>query len=353
MSPVALWVGCYTQDMGGAGSGVVALRHDGGGGYTPLGPASPADSPSFLALHPTLPVVYAAAEGAGAVVAHAHDGQGRLQRVGEPVAVGSLACHVAVDPGGAFLVACCWGDGTVAVVELSPDGSLGRVHVGAASHDPHSHGRQSRAHASLMLGNGQFVTSDIGHDVLRLWRFCGEAGLELTATERLPFGCGPRHFAHSSRGVVYVVTEYTAQLAMLYPVPHGPGMVALELQAMLPTSQRGLQDGDAAAEVCLHPDERHMYVGIRGSNRICTLAVGDDGHATPIAETDCGGDWPRNHCLHEGRLLVALERSSAIAVFELGDDGLPAQPPRLVPLGSPTHVLAARQPISDRIREPR
>jgi hypothetical protein len=84
-----------------------------------------------------------------------------------------------------------------------------------------------------------------------------------------------------------------------------------------------------------------MYVGIRGSNRICTLGVGDGGHLTPLAETACGGDWPRNHCLHDGRLVVALERSSAIATFELGRNDVPVQPPRLLAAGSPTHVLAA------------
>jgi 6-phosphogluconolactonase (cycloisomerase 2 family) len=260
--------------------------------------------------------------------------------LGAAAPAGPLACHVAVDPDGAFLVACCWGDGAVALVELEPDGSLGRPHVGATSIDPHGHDRHSRAHACLMLGNGQLVTSDIGHDALRLWHFSADTGLELTETERLPLGCGPRHFARSSRGVVYVVTEYSAEVAMLQVVPRAPGMVALELQEMLPASMGGARAGDAAAEICIDAGERHLYVGIRGSNRICTLLIGQNGRATPVDETRCGGNWPRNHCLQDGRLVVALERSNAIATFELDADGRPTQPPRLLAAGSPTHVLA-------------
>lgn len=342
-SRVALWVGCYTQDMGGAGQGVLALASVRGGEYVPLGPPSPVDSPSFLALHPTLPVVYAVAEGAGTVVARSYDPHGQLLRLGADVVVGSMPCHVAVDATGKFLVVCCWGDGAVAVVELEPDGSLGQAHLGERSSDPYDEGRPTRAHASLMLGQGQFVTSDIGHDRLRMWRFSDVGGLELTGGSQLPLGSGPRHFARSANGLVYVVTEYTAELALVCPVRRGSEILGLELQAMLPASERGLEPGDAAAEVCLDRSERRMYVGIRGSNRICTLGVGvgDGGHLTPLAETACGGDWPRNHCLHDGRLVVALERSSAIATFELDRNGVPVQPPRLLAAGSPTHVLAA------------
>jgi len=338
---VALWVGCYTQDMDGKGVGVVALGRDGEGGYAPLGPASQLDSPSFLALNPRVAVIYAATEGRGEVAAHTYDAEGRLAPLGSPVAVGPLLCHIAVDPSGAFLVACCFGDGTVAAIELGEDGSLGKLHRGVVSRDPHRMDRQSRAHASLMLGSGQLVSTDIGHDSLRMWQYSPQAGLELTDTVRLEPGCGPRHLARSTRGVVYVVCEYSTEVAMLYPVPRGPGLVALELQASFQSSARGRQDGDAAAELCLDASERRMYVGVRGSNRVCVLAVGDDGGLAPLAESACGGEWPRNHCLHEGRLVVALERSGAVASFALDEDGRPVHPPRLTPLGSPTHVLPA------------
>lgn len=341
-SRIALWVGCYTSDMGGKGQGVVALGRDPNGSLVPLGPPSPIESPSFLALHPSQPVLYAVSEGARTVGAYRYGGDGTLSAIGAPAAAGEYVCHVAVDPDGRFLVASCWGDGSVVLVELEPDGSLGARHTGAPSVDPYGQARQSRAHACLMLGNGQAVTSDLGHDQLRFWRFSAADGLEQLGTERLPFGSGPRHFAQSSRGIVYVVTEYSAELALLYPVAQGPGHVALELQAMLPISPRGALPGDAAAEVCLSADERHLYVGVRGSDRICTLRVNADGTATPLDEVACGGVWPRHHCVDRQRLIVALERSNAIAIFELQADGRVLGLPQLMPAGSPSCVLPHR-----------
>ncbi|MGH2861987.1 MAG: lactonase family protein [Solirubrobacteraceae bacterium] len=339
---IALWVGCYTSDMDGEGQGIVALGREANGSLGPLGAPSPVASPSFLALHPSLPVLYAVSEGEQTVGAYRYAAGGSLSALGTAVAAGPYVCHVAADPEGKFLVASCWGDGSVVLVEVEPDGSLGARHAGAASVDPYGQARQSRAHACLMLGNGQAVTTDVGHDLLRFWQFSAGDGLEQLGTERLPVGSGPRHLAQSSRGIVYVVTEYSAEVALLYPVARGPGRVALELQSMLPISPRGALPGDAAAEVCLDADERHLYVGVRGSNRICTLQVHADGTTTPLEEVDCGGLWPRHHCVDQQRLIVALERSNAIAIFSLQPDGRVTGAPRLVPVGSPSCVLPHR-----------
>ena len=52
-----IWVGSYTADRNGNGEGIVAISADDDGHLTSLGLAIAANSPSFLALHPSLPVV--------------------------------------------------------------------------------------------------------------------------------------------------------------------------------------------------------------------------------------------------------------------------------------------------------
>jgi 6-phosphogluconolactonase len=339
---VALWVGCYTRDMDGAGEGIVALRRDARGTYEPLRPPTPVASPSFLALHPSLPVLYAVSEGAQQVHAYRYDAGGELGAIGPVGSAGAYACHLAVDASGEFLVVSCWGDGAVLAFELEPDGSLGRRHAGARSLDPHGEERQSRAHACLMLGGGRMITSDLGHDALRFWRFSPARGLEPEATTVLPRGSGPRHFARTSQGVVYVSTEYSVEVALLVPAGSaGPGP-ALELRGMVPAAASGAQPGDAGAEICLDAAERHLYVGVRGSNRICTLRIGADGSPAPVSEADCGGVWPRHHCIDAGRLVVALERSGALAGLDLHGDGSLGRPSQLLPTGSPSCVLSQR-----------
>jgi hypothetical protein len=64
----------------------------------------------------------------------------------------------------------------VVLVELEADGSFGHRRLGGRSHNPYGADRQSRAHSSLMLGNGQFATTEIGHDTLSLWHFSAATG---------------------------------------------------------------------------------------------------------------------------------------------------------------------------------
>jgi 6-phosphogluconolactonase (cycloisomerase 2 family) len=337
---VALWVGAYTADMDGGGEGIVALGIGQDGAYEVLGSATAIESPSFLALHPSQPVLYAVSEGTERVHAFRYDeGNGELSALGPAGVASSLVCHVAVDPDGAFLVASCWGDGSVLVFELEPDGSLSRRHQGIASEDPYGQGRQSRAHSCLMLGEGRMVTAEMGHDLIRRWRFTRRDGLESLGAIELPRGSGPRHFAQTAEGVVYLNTEYTSEVAVLAPVAGDP---MLALRGMFPVSTGGHQPDDAAAEICLDPSGQHLYVGVRGSNRICRLTLGDDGLPAPLDEFPCGGDWPRHHCIDGDRLLVALQRSDAIAVFKLGPDGRVEQPPARLSTGSPTCLLPQR-----------
>ena len=62
-----IWTGSYTADSGGRGTGIGAVAAAADGTLRWLGIAAPADSPSFLAVHPSLPVVYAVAEQARTV----------------------------------------------------------------------------------------------------------------------------------------------------------------------------------------------------------------------------------------------------------------------------------------------
>jgi 6-phosphogluconolactonase len=338
---VALWVGCYTSDMDGRGEGIVALTRVADGTYAPLGPATAVASPSFLTLHPSQPVLYAVSEQAALVHAYRFDSSGALSPLGPAAIASSLACHVAVAPDGVFLVVSCWGDGSVLLFELEPDGSLGRRHAAPASEDPYGEDRQSRAHSCLMLGDGRMVTTDMGHDLLRCWRFGADHGLESRGTVTLAHGCGPRHFARSSGGTVYVNTEYSGEVLVLTE-PSAPADASgpwLELRGAFPVSASGARPGDAAAEICLDPAEQHLYVGMRGPDVICKLALDGDGVPSPLEEIPCGGAWPRHHCIDGDRLVVALERSHALATFTLAAGGSPTLPPQLLATGSPTCVL--------------
>jgi 6-phosphogluconolactonase (cycloisomerase 2 family) len=379
-----IWTGSYTADSGGSGTGIGAVSAGADGTLHWLGVAAAADSPSFLAAHPTLPVVYAVAEQAGTVRAYRRAGSFGLEPAGPAWPAGEAACHAAVDPSGGFLVVCCWGDGQVLFYGLDADGRIMDLAAATPSRDPYGgvpgsdssdggaphgdvpdggapHGdvpdggapdgekRPSRAHAALMLADGRVMTTDLGHDLLRIWnvRSGPVTGLVLDHEVILPRGSGPRHLVQHPGGHVFVVTEYSIEVAVAVMSPDSRDF---RLGFAGPATAGEALPGESAAEIALAADGRHAYVGVRGSNRVAVLAVENGGAALhPVADVPSGGDWPRHHVVRDGWLHVAHEKSGDIVTFPLDpESGLPGIPAGRLGVASPTALVPARAGLTPR-----
>jgi len=348
-----IWTGSYTADSGGSGTGIGAVSAAADGTLTWLGVAAAADSPSFLAAHPSIPVVYAVAEHARTVRAYRRAGSFGLEPSGPAWPAGDAACHVAVEPSGRFLVVCCWGDGQVLFYELDADGAITDRAAAAPSRDPygdspsgHAPGREkrpSRAHAALMLADGRVMTTDLGHDLLRVWsvRSGPVPGLALDHEVVLPQGSGPRHMVQHPSGHVFVVTEYSIEVAV---AGMSPDSGDFRLGFIGPATAGGALPDDSAAEIALAADGRHAYVGVRGSNRVSVLEVEADGAALrPVADVPSGGNWPRHHLVRDGWLHIAHERSDDVVTFPLDpESGLPGSLAGRLGVASPTVLVPAR-----------
>jgi 6-phosphogluconolactonase (cycloisomerase 2 family) len=338
-----IWTGTYTADGGGRAEGIGAISAAPDGTLQWLGTAVKADSPSFVAVHPTLPIVYAVGERAQTVQAYRRTTEFGLEALGNAQGAGEAACHVAVDPLGRFLTVACWGDGQVLLYELDHDGAMTGRFPAAPSVDPHGSltpgaARQSRAHTSLMLSDGRIMTTDLGHDTLRVWQYEPGAGLNADHEVALPFGCGPRHLVQHANGSVFVVSEYSIEV---FVVRAEAG--TFELVSRGPATSGGSIQNDSAAEICLSQDGNHAYIGVRGSNLISVLQVTPDGTAlSPIKDFPSGGDWPRHHLVRGQWLHVAHERSDDISTFTLDTvTGLPGPLVHTLRTPSPTALVLA------------
>ena len=343
-----LWIGTYTPDGGGRAQGIGAVRAHQDGSLEWLGTAVEAQSPSFVAVHPALPVVYAAAEQRKKVQAYRRLRDCGLKVHKEAQPAGEATCHVAVDPGGRFVTATCWGDGQVLLYELEADGGMTGRFPAAPSVDPHgslSPGspRQSRAHASLMLSDGRVMTTDLGHDTLRIWNYEPGTGLVADHEVVLPHGSGPRHMVEHPSGSVVIVSEYSVEVFVVRPEAG-----TYELVFRGPATAGGSQEGDSAAEICLGPQGNFAYAGVRGSNSISVLEVAAGGtELIPVKDIHSGGDWPRHHLVRGNLLHVAHERSDNIATFELDPvTGLPGPLLHNLPTPSPTALVPAVMPAT-------
>lgn len=364
------WVGGYGADMQGDAEGIGLLAVDEGRGASTLahrGVAARVLSPSWLAQHPTLDVVYAALERSGAVQAFARTGERTLRPLAPTIEAGAAVCHLAVSPGGRMLIASCYGDGQVLRYDLAADGRPvaptvdkaaalrealfgereGSVSGGdaRAASDPYptplgEEPRVSHAHAAVFLPDGRIATTDLGFDLVRIWRPSTGAHLTLDHEVVLPRGTGPRHLVMHPSGHLHVVTEYSCEVFTLVAAPDGTwGLVAGVTVSAI--AQPG---SDFAAELAVSPDGHALYTALRGSNTIAALRVRGAGEIVePLALADSGVDWPRHHLVHEGVLLVAGQRSNTISALDLDErTGAPRSIRHRTPAPSPTVILPVR-----------
>lgn len=189
-----------------------------------------------------------------------------------------------------------------------------------------------------MLPDGRILTTDLGLDVVRIWRHDPLQGLVRAGFVTLPYESGPRHLALHHDGRVLVVTEYSVEVFTLAPNEEG----GFDIVHSTPAIEGGRGEGDTAAHIELSADSTRAYVGVRGSNRIAVLTVDDDG-AHPVEATPSGGDWPRHHLVHDGLLRVAHERSNEVTTFALdAATGLIGEPLDSLEVGSPTCLVLGR-----------
>src|SRR4051812_40818309 len=214
-----LFVGCYTGEKGGEGEGIALLRRDPATGVlTRLGVAARTPSPSFLAQHPTLPVLYAANEldSAGTVSAFTVAEDHALTPLAVRPTGGADPAHLAVTPDGRYLLVANYSSGSVAVHPLDSQGAPGErsdlLDLEGSGPDPV---RQTGPHAHMVRpGNDDVLVTDLGSD--RVWR-CrldpvpGRLTLLGPAIVAQP-GTGPRHLQRSAEGAVLLVGELAGNL---------------------------------------------------------------------------------------------------------------------------------------------
>ncbi|WP_422773493.1 lactonase family protein [Plantactinospora sp. WMMC1484] len=335
-----VYIGCYTVESGGRGTGIVAARRDADtGGLELLGVAAATPSPSFLARHPRLPVLYAVNELAeGTVSAWTVQPDGALTALPVRSTGGADPCHLAVDPEGTFLYVANYGSGSVAVHPLDRTGAPGDrsdlvVHDGRGPVPD----RQAGPHAHMVspdpAGTG-LLAVDLGADTL--YRHHRDAAGRLRTTARIPTapGTGPRHLArHPDGRRCFVAGELDASVTTY--AWDGPDRLAERGRVRASERPGPVQP----SEIAVGPDGRFLYLANRGAGTVTVFAL-DAEVPRHLAEVRGIGDWPRHLALLGEHLYVAEERADAVAVFAVDrESGIPAAPPTRVAVASPTCVL--------------
>ena len=336
-----VFLGCYTGESGGEGEGIALLRRDPAtGDLTRLGVAARTPSPSFLAQHPRLPVLYAVNElDAGTVSAFAIAEDASLTPLAVQSTGGSAPCHLAVSADARHLLVANYMSGNVSVHPLDADGVPGERSdlLDLAGQGPVAD-RQEGPHAHMVAPdpNGpEVLIADLGSD--RVWRarldaVSGRLTLVGAAVVAAP-GTGPRHLRHALDGTLLLVGELTGDLSWYRPDTSDGGL----RRAGAVTSSADKEN--YPSELATGRDGRFVYVANRGPDTVSVFAWEPEG-ATLVAEVATGGQWPRHLALLGDHLYVANERSHNVTVFRVDrDSGIPRVQGEPVAEGSPTCVL--------------
>lgn len=333
-----VWFGTYT----GAppqGRGVYVARFDDETGV--LGEARLAAelvNPSYLALHPRQPVLYAVSEVAdadgtptGSVVALAIDpADGSLTRLNHQSSGGPGPCALSVDRSGSVVLAANYGGGSSVCLGVAADGSLrpaaqgspgGFIQHEGKSVDP---GRQEGPHGHSIdpSADGRFaVVCDLGIDKV-LVHALDSAGATIrphSAAAVAP-GAGPRHFAfHPDGKHGYCINELDLTVTALDWNPAEGTLTPFQTISTLPPDVTD-RTGFSTAEIAVHPSGRFLYGSNRGHDSIAVYSIAEEtGRLEFLGTEPIRGRTPRSFAIDpSGRwLLAAGQDSHGVSVFAI------------------------------------
>ncbi|MGC3984236.1 MAG: lactonase family protein [Pseudorhodoferax sp.] len=346
--------------VGSEQDGIRALRFDAcAGTLAPLdGTAAAVRKPRWLLQHPTLPVLYATAEGAGSdqglVLAYTFDERsGALAPLGQAGSGGAGPTHLAIDAAAPALLVANFGAGTVSSLALQADGRAGplRSTLQDSGSGPHRRQAGPHAHGVALDPSGRFaLVADMGADRVFVYGF-DRASQQLRSTAEggapcawaAPAGSGPRRAVFGADGrTVYVLGELSAQLTVLRW--DGAAGCLAPLQA-LELSESGFQGQRSASELALGRDGRFLYVADRGAHQLLVYRVAADGTLELAQRLPSGGTGPWAFDIDaSGRwLLVAHHGSNGLALLAIDPASgrlAPAGP--ALPVPAPFSVLFVR-----------
>ena len=332
-----VWFGTYTRGSDSEGIYVARFNTENGTLSEPT-LAAELVNPSFLARHPSKPLLYCVSEiedldgkRTGGITALSIDpSTGKLTKINERPSLGAGPCQVSVDPSGQCVVAANYGGGSSVCMAIRDDGGLepaaDGVPGGFVQHEGSSVNLQRQqgphAHCARISPNGAFVlVPDLGIDLVLVHKLNPEKGtIEPTSAGVVPPGSGPRHLAFTKNGKrVYVINELALTVTGFDFDAEEGTLVPFQTVSTLPDEITD-REGFSTAEVVIHPSGRFLYGSNRGHHSIAMFEINQaDGQLTLLGVEQIRGKTPRNFNISpDGRwLLAGGQDSDTVTVFAI------------------------------------
>lgn len=296
----------------------------------------------------------------GSVAAFAIDrNSGALSPLNSVSSGGAGPTYVSLHPNGRHLFVANYFGGSVAVLPIQADGSLGEAsdvkedagEIGptkAKNAPPGSfafsgHDR-THAHQILPSPDGRHVLHvDLGLDRIFVWTFDAKEGKLAANTPHavaFPPGDGPRHFHFSPDGRrLYSIQEEGSTVVTLdWDAPSG----TLTPRQTLSTLPPGFKGSNFCSEILTSADGRFVYCGNRLHDSIGIFRVVADGTLEYVGEEWTRGNYPRSFTFDPAGSFLACcnQRDDNVAIFAVDKaSGALAFTGHYAAVGNPSHVV--------------
>jgi 6-phosphogluconolactonase (cycloisomerase 2 family) len=347
------YVGCYTsKSRNGRGTGIGVHRMDPAtGAWTPVQTVPDLVNPSILTLDRSRRFLYSAHGGDEdyATAFAIDEATGRLTRIGRQSTDGKNGVHLAADATNRFMVVGNYSSGTVAVLPINADGSLGPLSdlvtlTGVPGPNPVQQA-SSHPHDVPFERSGRFVVvPDKGFDKVFVFRLDTVRGKLVpgdppSVTARP--GAAPRHADfHPTRPLAYVNNELDSTVATYrFDPDHG----TFELLQMVSSLPEGFGGKNTTAEIAVAPSGRFVYVSNRGHDSVAIFAVDEaSGRLTSVGWEPTQGKTPRFFALDPSGtfLYVANQDTDSIVCFRVDQASGALKPTgQVIQTGSPSSIV--------------
>ena len=301
-------------------------------------------NPSFLTISPDHRFLYAVSEDpfsvgppldhSSYVSAFAIDhATGKLRLLNTVPASGTSTCFISIDKTGKYVMMANFGSGSVSVIHVKEDGSLGDLtafiqNVGhsvdpSIQNEPHTH--------SILVSpdNRYAIVSDLGLDKVLIFHFDAESG-KLSPPDP-PFatvypGGGPRHFTFDPAGRFgYQLSEMSGIVDVYAWDPEKGTLTGVQRVHTVPHDFVG---SNHSAEIEIHPSGKFLYESNRRTkseterapDTIGVYAIDpSNGTLALVEQSLTGGIMPRSFKIDPTGtyLLAANELSNNVVLFKI------------------------------------
>ena len=337
------------------------------GAMKPLGTYDMGTSPSCLAINSAGTRLYSANETdrfggspEGSVSAFRISRKnGQLELLNTVRSGGAGPTYVSLHPSGKYLLIANYFGGSVAVLPIQPDGTLGdptdvrqdegqigptrAVNAPEGSFAFSGHDR-THAHMIQASPDGRFVLHvDLGLDKIFIWRFDSNTG-QLAAADQpfvsLPPGDGPRHFHFHPNGKWFYSIQEEGSTLMLFDYDSNTGgLTSRQTISTLPPEYKG---SNFCSEVLVSHDGKFVYAGNRLHDSIGIFAVGIDGQLSHVDDEWTRGNYPRSFSFDPtGSLLFCgNQRADHVSIFKVDrTTGKLIFTGQYAAVGNPSHIM--------------